>query len=125
MTIGRRLFVSSGIFGIAIAVAYWFSSRNVDGVFLLGLMAVALTFAAGYMYIAEREARLIGDRSEATNADANGERLGVFTVSSPWPITVAFGAFVMLVGLAIFHALAAAGLAVMFFGLYRLGHESR
>jgi len=125
MKVGRRLFVSSASFGVAIAVVYWFSSRNLDGTFLLGLMAAALTFAAGYMYVAEREARLIGDRGDATNADAAGERLGTFTTGTPWPPTIAFGAFVVLLGLAIFPALAYAGLAIVLFGLYRLGRESR
>jgi hypothetical protein len=125
MTIGRRLFVSSAAFGIAIAVAYWFSAHNPDGAVLLGLMAVALVFAAGYMFVAERAARLVGDRANASNADASGERLGVFTVASPWPIVVAFSAFLVLLGLALFPALAAFGLALLLFGLFRLGRESR
>lgn len=125
MSIGRRLFVSSALFGVAIAVVYWLCSHNPDGTLLLGLMAAALTFAAGYMYVAEREARLIGDRADATNADAGGERLGVFTVASRWPIVVAFGAFALLAGLAIFPALAVAGLIVLLFGIYQLGRESR
>lgn len=124
MTIGRRLFVSSAIFGATIATVYWLCSRNLDGTILLGLMAAALSFAAGYMYVAEREARLIGDRSDATNADASGERLGVFTVATPWPLTLAFGVFIMLLGLAIFHALAYLGLVIVLFGVYKLGRES-
>lgn len=125
MTIGRRLFVSSAVFGIVIAIVYWFSSHDPDGTFLLGFMAAALTFAAGYMFFAEREANLIGDRADATNADAKSERLGVFTVATAWPVTVAFGVFVTLLGLAIFHALAYAGAVIFFYGLYQLGRESR
>jgi hypothetical protein len=125
MTIGRRLFVSSAIFGIAIAVAYWFSAHNPDGAILLGMMAVALVFAAGFMFLAEREARLVGDRGNASNADASGEQLAVFTVASPWPIAVAFAVFLLLLGLAIFPILAAFGLALLLFGLFHLGRESR
>ena len=125
MTIGRRLFVSSAIFGIAIAVAYWFSAHNPDGAILLGLMAVALVFAAGYMFVAERDARLIGDRGNASNADASGEQFGVFTVASPWPIVVAFSVFLLLLGLAIFPVLDAFGLVLLLFGLFHLGRESR
>lgn len=125
MTIGRRLFVSSAVFGIAIAVAYWFSAHNPDGTILLGLMAAALIFAAGYMFVAEREARLPGDRGTASSVDTSGEQLGVFTVASPWPIVVAFSAFLLLLGLAIFPILAAFGLALLLFGLFGLGRESR
>lgn len=125
MTIGRRLFVSSAVFGVVIAVVYWYSSHNPDGTFLLGFMATALIFAALYMFFAEREANLIGDRNDASNADAAGERLGVFTVATAWPITLAFGVFITLLGLAIFHALAYAGAVIFFYGLYQLGRESR
>ncbi|HVA29392.1 MAG TPA: cytochrome c oxidase subunit 4 [Candidatus Baltobacteraceae bacterium] len=125
MTVGRRLFVSSAIFGIVIAVAYWFSAHNPDGTILLGLMATALVFAAGYMFVAEREARLVGDRSNASSVEASGEQLGVFTVASPWPIVVAFSVFLLLLGLAIYPVLAAFGLALLLFGLFRLGRESR
>ncbi len=125
MKIGRDLFVSSAVFGIVIAVIYWFSSRNSGGTILLGVMAAALAFAAGYMTIAERNARLIGDRGNATNADAAGERIGIFTSASPWPITVAFGAYLTLMGLVLLPALSAFGLALLLFGLLRLGRESR
>ncbi|MDQ2679501.1 MAG: cytochrome c oxidase subunit 4 [Candidatus Eremiobacteraeota bacterium] len=125
MKIGRTLFVSSALFGFAIAISYWFSSRNPDGTFLLGLMAGALTFAAGYMFFAERGARLIGDRGDATNHDGEGERLGVFTSNTPWPLITAFGAFAMLVGMAIFHPLGYAGLLILLYGVIQLGRESR
>ncbi|MFY9738410.1 MAG: cytochrome c oxidase subunit 4 [Candidatus Cybelea sp.] len=125
MTTGRRLFVSSALFGVTIAVAYWFSSRDPAGTILLGLMATALFFAAGYMFVAEREAALVGDRASATNADVAGERVGLFTVASPWPILVAFGVFGMLLGLALYPPLAVGGAAFLVFGLLRLGRESR
>ena len=125
MTTGRGLFVSSAIFGIAIAAAYWFSAHNPDGTILLGMMGAALVFAAGYMFVAEREARLIGDRANASSADASGERLGIFTVASPWPIAVAFAVFLLLLGLAIFPIIAAFGLVLLLFGLLHLGRESR
>jgi hypothetical protein len=125
MTIGRRLFVSSAAFGVAIAIAYWFSAHDSDGTVLLGFMALALVFAAGYMLLAERDARLVGDRGVASNADASGEQLGVFTTASPWPIVVAMGVFLMLLGLVIFPAVAALGLAVLLLGIFQLVRESR
>lgn len=125
MTVGRRLFVSSALFAVAIAIVYWVSSREYDGTILLGLMATALVFAAGYMFFAEREASLIGDRADASNADAKGERLGVFTLATPWPIVCAFGAFLLLAGLAVFPFVSIGGAALMFFALFRLVRESR
>jgi len=125
MNTGRGLFISSAIFGISIAAAYWFSTHELDGTILLGMMGAALLFAAGYMFAAERAARLVGDRGDASNADASGEQLGVFTVASPWPIVVAFAVFLLLFGLAIFPIIAAFGLALLLFGLLHLGRESR
>jgi len=122
---GRRLFVSSAVFGIVIAVVYWFSTHNPDGTILLGLMATALVFAAGFMFFAEREACLVGDRDDALPAQAAGERLGVFTVASSWPIAIAFGAFLLLLGMVVLPALAAFGLVVMIVSILGLGRESR
>ncbi len=125
MTVGRRLFMSSAVFGVVIAVMYWYSAHDYDGTILLGLMAGALVFAAGYMFIAEREAHLIGDREDASNADAKSERLGVFTLATPWPIVGAFGAFVFLAGLAVFPFMSIGGAALLLFALFRLMRESR
>jgi hypothetical protein len=125
MTTARRLFISSAIFGIAIAIAYWLSAHDPDGTVLLGVMATGLLFAAGYMLLAERDARLVGDQGNASSVDAGGEQLGTFTTSSPWPIVVAFGIFVVLLGLVILPALAASGFLLLAFGLLRMGQESR
>ncbi len=125
MTIGLRLFISSAIFGVAIATAYWFSSYDYTGTVLLGLMAAALIFGAAYMIIAEREARLIGDRPNASMNDGAGEELGVFTTWTPWPLFVAFGAFLLLLGLAMSPAFGIVGGMMLFFGLYKLMRESR
>ncbi|MBC5810417.1 MAG: cytochrome c oxidase subunit 4 [Candidatus Eremiobacteraeota bacterium] len=125
MITGRRLFVSSAVFGIVIAIVHWFSSRDYDGTILLGVMATALAFAASYMFVAEREAQLVGDRKDASNADVKGERLGVFTVATPWSLLAAFGACLLLIGLAVFPVLGVAGGAVLGFGLFQLVRESR
>ena len=65
VTIGLRLFISSAVFAIAIAMAYWLVAHEITGTFLLGFMAFALSFVAGYMIVAEREADLWGDRADA------------------------------------------------------------
>lgn len=117
------LFVSSAIFGIAIALTYHLTSHEFAGTLLLGMMAAALLFAAGYALLAEREADLDGDRNEPI-AQAAGEDLGIYTTASSWPILMAFSVLVFLVGVVWIPFLAFAGLAAMLLVLWRLGAES-
>ena len=125
MITGRRLFVSSALFGTTIAVVYWLSAHDDTGTALLGLMAVALFFGAGYMYLAQRHADLVGDRKEAGPGDERGVRIGVFTVRSPWPVIAACGAFALLFGLIVSAAVALAGFAILVWAIVGLVVESR
>ena len=110
MSTGLRLFNSSTAFAIVIAAAYWATSREVVGTFMLGVMAFALSFIAGYMIVAEREADLIGDKTEATIADGAGEALGTFTIRSPLPICAAFAVTCLGLGLVVSPTIAALAL---------------
>ena len=125
MNTGRRLFVSSCVFGVCIALAYYWSSRDWTGTILLGLMATALLFAAGYMLLAQRHADLIGDRADAAPGDEAGVRIGVFTLRSAWPVVAAAGAFALLFGLVVSGAVAVAGFLIIAWALARLISESR
>jgi hypothetical protein len=89
MMIGLRLFISSMIFSITIAVAYWHFSGEIAGTVLLGFMAAALSVVAGYMIFAERDADLWGDDKDADISDAAGEALDVYTTRSPLPFWAA------------------------------------
>jgi hypothetical protein len=109
MTIGLRLFISSAVFSIVIATAYWFVAHEPAGTFLLGFMAFALTFLAGYMIVAEREADLWGDDGKATGADAAGEVVGTYSVSSPLPLWSAAALASIGLGLVVSPAFAAMG----------------
>jgi len=109
MTIGLRLFISSAVFSIVIAVAYWFVAHEPAGTFLLGIMAFALTFLAGYMIVAEREADLWGDDGRATSADAAGEVVGSYSISSPLPLWSAAALASIGLGLVVSPAFAAMG----------------
>jgi len=109
MTIGLRLFISSAVFSIVIAVAYWFVAHEPAGTFLLGFMAFALTFLAGYMIVAEREADLWGDDGAATGQDAAGEVVGTYSISSPLPLWSAAALASIGLGLVISPAIAAMG----------------
>lgn len=124
MKTGIGLFVSSALFGIAIAAAYWFSSHHYGGTILLALMAAALAFATIWATAAEREADLDGDDPEMRQSDAAGEDLGVFTTASAWPILLAFSVLVLLLGALWSPFLLFVGAAAVVLILWRLGVES-
>jgi hypothetical protein len=108
--VGRRLFISSAAFGIALATAYWLVAHEIAGTFLLGCMAFALVFLAGYMIASEREADFWGDDRGASGPDAEGNLLGTFTIRSPLPICAAFAITSGVLGLVISPTLAVASL---------------
>ena len=89
MTVGLRMFLSSAAFSIVIAVAYWGVAREPTGTLLLGVMAFGLSFVAGYMIVAEREAELWGDDAQADNAAAAGDIVGAYSIRSALPIGTA------------------------------------
>ncbi len=64
MKTGVRVFLNSAIFGVAIALVYWFCSRDPGGTILLAFMGAAMCFAAGFVFFAERNARLSGDQKK-------------------------------------------------------------
>ncbi len=109
MMVGLRLFVSSALFAIVIAIAYWLVAHEIVGTFLLGFMAFALVFVAGYMIVAEREADLYGDRDDAKVSDGAGELVGTFTTHSPLPIWTALAATAIGLGLVVSPTLAGLG----------------
>ncbi len=118
------LFASSSVFGLTIAVVYWFSSHERAGTFLLGFMFLALAFAAGYSYLSERNANLAGDDENVTPHDRAGEDLGIVTKSTPWPILLAFSIFILVLGTIWSDFLLFAGLGAALLCLWRLGAES-
>ncbi len=109
MMIGLRLFISSAVFSITIAVAYWFVAHEIVGTFLLAFMAFALSFVAGYMIFAEREADLYGDRDDAKVSDGAGELVGTYSTRSPLPIWAALAVTCIGLGLVLSPTLAAFG----------------
>jgi hypothetical protein len=106
---GLRLFISSAVFAVAIAAAYWLVAHEITGTFLLGFMAFALCFVAGYMIVAEREADLWGDKPDATMSEAAGELVGTYSIRSPLPFWTALAITFIGLGLAISPTLAGLG----------------
>lgn len=118
------LFMSSAAFGAIISIVYWFSSREYAGTLMLGFMACALAFAAGYAMIFERGSAIAGDDKELDQKEAAGEDLGIFTKESPWPILLAFSILWTFVGLIWSDFMIFTGLAAVLLCLWRLGAES-
>jgi hypothetical protein len=124
MKTGISLFVSSTVFGIIIAAAYWISSHHAGGTILLGLMAAGLSFATIYALLAERDADLTGDDPRIVQSQAAGEDLGIFTSASAWPILMALAVTATLAGVVWSMPVAVAGLAAIVLIGWRLGAES-
>jgi hypothetical protein len=113
MTIGLRLFLSSAGFALAIALVYGLTTHDPTGTVLLGIMTFALTFAAWYMRVAEREADLWGDAAGATMGDGAGESVGVYTTRSVLPIGLAASIALIAVGLIVSATLVAIGFTAL------------
>ena len=118
------LFSSSATFGAVAAIVYWFSSHEIIGTLMLGLMALGLSFAAGYALLAERGAKLPGDEETVQHKETAGEVMGIFTKESAWPILLAFSILALFVGVAWSPFVAAAGVAAMLLIVWRLSAES-
>jgi hypothetical protein len=73
-------------------------------------MAFGLSFVAGYMIVAEREADLIGDRKNAEIADGAGELVGTYTIRSPLPIVTAAALTCIGLGIVVSPTIAVLGL---------------
>jgi hypothetical protein len=114
------VFASSMFFGIAISIAYWFSSYDWIGTILLGIMSAGFLFASSYTSIAQRKSRLLGDDK---NASPSGT-IGVFTIESPWPILLGISAAAFLIGIVLQPWLAAIGTIVFFYAITMMIQES-
>ena len=115
MKIGLGLFVSSAVFAIVIAIAYWLIAHEPAGAMLLGCMAAALSVVALYMVFAERDARLFADDEQATMADAAGERVGTYVTHSPAPFWIGIALGGLVLGLVVSPAAAGLGIVALLF----------
>lgn len=99
MITGARVLGAAAAFLLAVAIVYWFVTYEYAGTFLLGVMAVGLLFAAGYLAAASRGARYPADQPDLRPEDAAGGHIGSFAAASTWPIVLAGGVLVTLAGL--------------------------
>ncbi len=120
-----QVFISSLVFSAVVAAIYWGWAREYAGLLLLGLMAVAMGFIAVYVFFAERGAQLAADDPTARLDHGAGERVGIFTTRSPWPILLAVCAALTLGGFIIFPFFGVVGFVLMLAVLWALVRESR
>ena len=119
------LFGVASLFGLTIAVTYWFVSHEEGaGTALLGFLFAALAFAAGYAVLAERDANLEGDDPWRTNEQVAGEEIDIVTKATPYPVVIALCTLALLTGVLWSPLLAIVGLAGVGLSLWRLGAES-
>jgi len=94
-----RVLLSAATFTGIIAAIYWFSAREVVGTLLLGLMTVALGFAATMITLRARgEPPPPGDYPNLGPEDVAGHLLE-FAEGSPWPVILAVGFALIVTGL--------------------------
>jgi uncharacterized membrane protein HdeD (DUF308 family) len=119
------VFGVSALFGLTIEVVYAVvARREASGMALLGIMTIALAFAALYAYFAEREAKLEGDDEDAEPPSWAGDDLGVYTSKSAWPILLSACVGLGLLALLWSPVIAALVLVAFLLCLWRLGAES-
>jgi hypothetical protein len=119
------IFLVSAAFGAATAIAYFFIAHEEGaGTALLGFMGAALSFAALYAVMAERDANLEGDYPDKASEEFAGEDLGVFTTETPYPILIAVCTLATLTGTLWSPLLGIAGFFGMLLCFWRLGAES-
>ena len=140
MKIESRFLIGIGVFFGIIAISYWFTSYEDGGTLMLvGATALGLVPGAYYFFWHRRfqgskyffwgrTDRVVGtrpeDRDDATIADGAGV-VSSFPGSSIWPITLAAGAFVLLLAFVFGTWLALVGVSVILIALIGVTAESR
>jgi hypothetical protein len=120
---GIAIFGGSMLFGLVMAAAYWFDTKEALGTILFGMMGVGLLWVAGYMFATRRTTRFDGDEERAPSELA-GESIGVFATESPWPIVLAFATMSFVVGTVLHPWLAFFALIGLFVIFWELVRES-
>jgi uncharacterized membrane protein YdfJ with MMPL/SSD domain len=123
MTIATRVFLVAMAFGFAVACAYWLVAREPVGTFLLGLFGGGLAWDSGYLLVTRGRTPVDGDTSLAP-AQLAGERIGVFSLESPWPVLLALTSAGTLIGAVLHPFLGACSFLAMLWLIWRMVLES-
>ena len=123
MTIAARVFASSMTFGFVVAAVYLFTTHELVGTMLLGLFGIGFLFVTAYLFAVRKRTRLDGDE-QRTPRELAGERIGVFSAESPWPVVLAVCSAAFLIGVVLHPMLAIFAGAGFFATLWQLVRES-
>jgi hypothetical protein len=123
VTVTSRLFLSSTAFGAVIAIVYWSTTHERTGTILLGIFGAGFLWVAGYLLVTRRRTPLDGDGAR-TPADLAGERIGIFTTASRWPILLALAATGTAVGFVLHPMLGVLSFAALLAVIWQLVRES-
>ena len=123
MTIAARVFASSMTFGFVVAAIYLGTTHELVGTILLALFGIGFAFVTVYLYAMRGRTRLDGDE-QRTPRELAGERIGVFSAESPWPVILAFCTTCLLIGLVLHPMLAVFAGAGFVATLWQLVRES-
>ncbi|MFN2460519.1 MAG: cytochrome c oxidase subunit 4 [Candidatus Velthaea sp.] len=124
MKIATGVFVSSMTFGAVVALVYWFTTKELVGTVLLGLFAVGFAFVAAYLQFTRGHTHVDGDDTERTPRELAGEKIGVFSLESPWPVILALCSTGLVIGIVLHPMLAALSALAFFSTLWQLVRES-
>jgi hypothetical protein len=95
-----KVFVLSGVFGVGVAIVYWFVSSEPAGTILLASMGIAAWVIAIYTgREASRHPQEPEDRADAEPSEGSGAVIGRFVVETPWPLAFAAGLALVVAGL--------------------------
>jgi hypothetical protein len=123
VTIAARVFASSMTFGFVVAAIYLFTTHELVGTMLLVLFGIGFAFVTLYLFSVRGRTRLDGDE-QRTPRELAGERIGVFSAESPWPVLLAVCSTALLIGVVLHPMLAIFGAAGFVATLWQLVRES-
>lgn len=123
MTIALRVFALSMAFGLVVAAAYWFDTREAAGTILLGVMGIGFVWVISYLLGTRKTTRFDGDE-ERVPSELAGEHIGVFATESPWPIMLALASAALLIGIVLHPMLGVFAVLALFIILWQLVRES-
>ena len=112
-------------FGLVVGGIYWFLTYEDAGTAMLLFMGAAGIVIGGYLFLKTRTVRLIEDDPNANHADAIEEEIGHFSSGSVWPIVMAVGVTLALLGFVFGRWMIAFGAILFVWSSVGLMQESR
>jgi hypothetical protein len=112
-------------FGFVVGGVYWLLTYEDAGTSMLLFMGAAGTVIGGYLFLKMRTVHLIEDDPQARHQDAGQEEIGHFSSGSVWPILMAVGVTVGVLGFVFGRWMIVFGAIVFVWSTVGLMQESR